>query len=139
MSDWRRFWVPLIVSGLVLAAGLAAVVAPAARSGWDRLVHDDPFTPDRELTVTRVEGPGAKLQITRKNAPSGESFVEEALGAAGVLMVRLGLVFVAAFLAGAATQRALIGELQLNVDDRLAVLKDRVEQLERQVRPARAG
>lgn len=107
-----------LVALTVLLGGLALVIAPLVPHGGRFL--DDPY---RARTVTETvskESRGAtgaliatERTTTRKEAD--ESLVERAFADSGLLMLRLGLVFIAAFLAGAIVQRTMARQFGIEI------------------------
>ena len=98
---------------LVLALGLVVVVVPALWHGGS--LFDDPYvvpqTEVREL-VTRADG-STTTTVTAREAE--RSLVERALGVSGLVLLRLGVVALAAFLAGAVVQRTLLANFALKL------------------------
>ena len=84
---------------------------PAARH-W-RTVFDDPF--QARVTTTRIEKrvAGRAKTVQTTTAEAKESIFDRALAAGGRLLLRLGLVVVAAFLAGALVQRAILANFEI--------------------------
>jgi hypothetical protein len=68
----------------------------------------------KQATVVRTAS-GTQTQRTTTVAPRDRSLVERALGGSGLIFFRLGLVLVAAFLAGAIIQRALLGKFAIKL------------------------
>jgi HTH-type transcriptional regulator / antitoxin HipB len=96
----------------VLALGSLVVIKPAV-DHWDELYRGDPF---KVGTTTQIvqETSGKKVDRTRTTVKeSSSSFPERLLGDSGVLLVRLLLVALTAFLAAAVLHRALLGNYGL--------------------------
>lgn len=108
---WRRFTAPLVVALVVLGVGTVLVVVPILNADFWRSVWD-PTSEETTRTVKTTEAPdGTTVETTETTVD--DSALEQALSASGGLLLRIGLVAIAAFLAGAATQRILIGQYQL--------------------------
>jgi DNA-binding XRE family transcriptional regulator len=110
-------WTAGALAILVLVLGGLVVVKPAI-DNWDDLYRGDPFSAERTTQVvqTKQAGKPAQTTITRKEASA--SSVERALGKSGLLLLRLALVGVAAFLLAAALQRAILGDYSLRASGR---------------------
>ena len=105
-------WGACALAILILAAGGLVVVKPAV-DHWDELYRGDPFTTGTTSQIVQ-ETNGKRVDRTRTTATEdASSFPERVLGDAGVLLVRLLLVVLAAFLAAALLQRAILGEYGL--------------------------
>lgn len=102
---------------LVLVLGGLVVVKPAI-DNWDDLYRGDPFSAGRTTQVVQIKQAGkpAQTTITRKEASS--SGVERALGKSGLLLLRVALVGIAAFLVAATLQRAILGNYSLRESGR---------------------
>lgn len=68
-----------------------------------------------EQRTTVVAGAGQQTQETTTVAARDQSLLERALGSAGLIVFRLALVLVAAFLTGAIVQRALLGKFAIKL------------------------
>jgi len=102
-----------VVGGLVLIVGLLVIVAPAVRHS-DTL-FDDPFGGQVERrTVETFDPTGDKTGTEVTTEPAG-SWLERSLGPGGVLLLRLAVVAVAAFLAVALVYRTASGSFPLEV------------------------
>jgi hypothetical protein len=125
---------------VVLVFSLIILVVPAARH-WSAVWDNDPFAPrtttttvtkvtggfkgDRPAVVTTRGGGAAAKTVTTRNgratertvttAPADESFTERALGESGLLIGRIALAVLAAFLAGAIVQRVVLGHYAVKV------------------------
>jgi DNA-binding XRE family transcriptional regulator len=98
----------------ILAFGGLLVVKPAV-DNWDDLYRANPFASSTtKETVVRVRG-GKPIGRTIKTKESDSSFTERVLGNSGLLFLRLSLVALAALLAAAVLQRALLGSYGLRV------------------------
>jgi hypothetical protein len=110
----------------VALLGLIVVIVPALLH-VGRVLADDPFAaPTRKVIVVR-EGDGKKETETTIS-PDDRSMLDRGLSSGGLLLLRLGVVAVAAFLAGATVQRIIardfsgkFGPLELQKVSRAAV------------------
>jgi hypothetical protein len=101
------------VAAVVLIGGLVLVVVPIVRGSED-VLKSDPFQPRTvTTTVTKMSPKGTEKTVTVR--PDDDGFVARSLGDAGVVMVRLALVALAAFLAAAITQRVLLNQYAIEV------------------------
>jgi hypothetical protein len=84
----------------------------AAARHW-RTVLDDPFK--ARVTTTRIEKrvAGHPKTVQTTTAEAKEPIFDRALAAGGLVLLRLGLVIVAAFLAGALVQRAILANFEI--------------------------
>jgi hypothetical protein len=90
----------------VLVLGTVLIVVPAVLhlgEAWK-----NPFEPSTTVTTVVTKSPG-KAETKRTTAEASRSFVERSLASGGLLLVRIGLVALAAFLAGAVVQRTMLG------------------------------
>jgi DNA-binding XRE family transcriptional regulator len=105
-------WSACALAILILGAGGLVVVKPAI-DNWDDLYRGDPFKTGTTSQIVQ-ETNGQKVDRTRTTTTEdASSFPERVLGDAGVLLVRLLLVVLAAFLAAAVLQRAILGDYGL--------------------------
>jgi len=96
-----------MIAAVVGVGGLLIVVAPVVWSDSARKVLFDPFpNPQPAKTTERVASDGTR---TVETDWAHESALDRALDGGGSVLVRLGIVVAAAFVAGAATQRAVVG------------------------------
>ena len=103
-DTWAR-----VTAVLVLAVGLVVVVAPAVLDIAD-VFDGNAFEPRNTTTrVTKVDAQGRESTETTEEE-ADDSFLERSLADGGLLLLRLGLIALAAFLAGAVVQRTLLGE-----------------------------
>ena len=92
----------------VLVLGGLVVVKPAV-DHWDDLYRGDPFRAGTTSQVVQKTS-GKKVDRTRTTTKeASSSFPERMLGDSGVLLLRLCLVVLAAFLAAAVLQRVILG------------------------------
>jgi DNA-binding XRE family transcriptional regulator len=108
VADWSAG----VLAVAVLALGGLIVVKPAI-DNWDELYRADPFA--TQITTERVDrdraGKRTETKVTTRWA--SDSFVERGLGNSGLLLVRVALVALAAFLVAAVLHRALLGSYGL--------------------------
>ena len=104
IADWSAGTLAV----LVLAFGGFVVMKPAI-DHWNDLYRSDPFkVGNTTLTVKHGSQGNAAQRITTTREESA-SFAERVLGNSGLLLVRLILVAIAAFLAAAVLYRAVLG------------------------------
>jgi DNA-binding XRE family transcriptional regulator len=107
IADWTACGLALIV----LVLGGLVVIKPAL-DHWDDLYRGDPFEAGRTTQI--VQKRSGEVDRTRTTTrESASSFPERLLGDSGVLLLRLALVALVAFLAAAVLQRAILGSLGL--------------------------
>ena len=96
----------------ILVLGGLVVVKPAV-DHWDDLYRGDPFEAGTTTQIVQKTS-GKKVDRTRTTVTEdASSFPERLLGDSGVLLIRLALVALAAYLAAALLQRAILGEYGL--------------------------
>jgi hypothetical protein len=98
---------------VVAVVGLIVVFLPAAFHARD--VFGDPFragTTTKTVTTT-VGNETTKTETT--TSPSAQSLLDRGLATGGLLLLRLGIVALAAFLAGAVVQRIKLGDFALKL------------------------
>lgn len=113
-------WSAAALAIAVMAFGGLIVVKPAI-DHWDDVYRSDPFVVGTTTQKLRTREPAdAKAKpgprVSRTATTTTEdasSFAERLLGKSGTLLLRLGLVGLVAYLAGAALQRALLGNYSL--------------------------
>jgi DNA-binding XRE family transcriptional regulator len=114
-------WSAALLAIAILALGGLIVVKPAL-DNWDDVYRSDPFavgTTTQKVRSSDRDAQRAKVSRTATTTTEdSSSFVERLLGKSGTLMLRLGLVALVAFLAGAVLQRALLGSYALRVAPR---------------------
>jgi DNA-binding XRE family transcriptional regulator len=108
IADWTAGVLALIVLGL----GGLVVVKPAV-DNWDDLYRSHPFEVGTatERVIKERDGKPTERTITREQASA--SLPERVLGNSGLLLLRLSLVALTAFLAAAVLHRALLGNYGL--------------------------
>jgi DNA-binding XRE family transcriptional regulator len=105
-------WCAGVAAISVFAFGALVVVKPAV-DHWNDVYRGDPFGTETtvETQRTRAAGqPSVRTTVTRKDSTS---FAERALGKGGLLLLRLALVTLTAFLAAAVVQRVVLGNYGL--------------------------
>jgi HTH-type transcriptional regulator / antitoxin HipB len=108
IADWSACGLAVAI----LALGGLVVIKPAV-DHWDSLYRGDPFTVGTTTQVVQ-ETSGKKVDRTRTTTKEdSSSFAERVLGDSGVLLFRLALVALVAYLAAALLQRAILGEYTL--------------------------
>src|SRR5215212_1347725 len=114
IADWSAAAIAVLILGL---GGL--VVLKPAIDHWDDVYRADPFVAG--TTTQKVQDrlrDSKRAKATRTTSTTTEdasSFPERLLGKSGTLLLRLGLVGLVAFLAGAVLQRALLGSYTMRV------------------------
>lgn len=102
-----------IVGGLVLLVGLVVIVAPAVRHAGS--LFDNPFVGQvQRKTVETFDAGGTRTGVVVTTEPAG-SWLERSLGPGGVLLLRLAVVAVGAFMAGALAYRTASGNFPTEV------------------------
>ena len=102
-----------VVAALVALIGLTIVVVPTVVSKKAREVIANPLT-DRRVAKS-VETTAADGSRTVETTWGDESAFDRALAGGGGVLFRLGMVVAAAFLAGAAAQRAYLAHFALEL------------------------
>lgn len=98
----------------VFLFGSLAILVPALLHVGD-VFAEDPFEP-RKTTKTVVTQTGTETEKTETTtAEADESLLERSLAAGGLLLFRVGIVALAAFLAGAVVQRTVLGNFAIKV------------------------
>lgn len=100
-DSWARF-----ATTVVLVGGLFLVLVPAWNGIADAL-GEDPFAQRTTTTEVTTEAPAGRT-VVRTVAPADESLIERSLASTGLLVLRVGIVLLIAFLAGAMVQRVLL-------------------------------
>jgi DNA-binding XRE family transcriptional regulator len=100
------------VAVAILVLGGLVVIKPAV-DHWDDVYRGDPFKVGTTTQIVQKTS-GKKVDRTRTTVTEdSSSFPERLLGDSGVLLIRLALVALAAYLAAALLQRAILGEYGL--------------------------
>lgn len=128
IADWSAG----ILAVAVLGLGCLVVLKPAI-DDWDGLYRGDPF--GLATTTKTFKQRGDRLTGTRTTKLRA-SAVERVLGRSGLLLLRLSLVALAAFLLAAVLHRALLADYRLRIG-RGALLRRRAARAEPE--PARAS
>lgn len=123
-ADWgqttglkRKDWADILAIGLavsVVALGGLTVVKPAI-DNFGAVYKQNPFKPETTTTTTIRKVPGKPTETTINRQPAEGSWTERALGDSGLLLLRVAVVVLAAFLAAAAMQRLVMGDYALKV------------------------
>jgi DNA-binding XRE family transcriptional regulator len=108
VADWTSGGLAV----LILVLGGLVVVKPAL-DHWDELFRGDPFEPASITQTVRKERAGQPTTVTIRGTETSTSSFERVIGDAGSLFLRICLVALAAFLAAAALQRAILGSYRL--------------------------
>jgi DNA-binding XRE family transcriptional regulator len=104
-------WTAGVVAAAVLALGGLVVVKPAI-DNWDSLYRGDPF----EAATTQKDFTNRSDHLTATATTKQEaSAIERVLGRSGLLLLRLSLVAIAAFLLASVVQRAILAEYGLRI------------------------
>lgn len=97
----------------VLVIGAALIVAPAVINLGE--VWENPFEPASSVTTVVTEKPDGSTETKTTTGEASRSFVERSLAAGGLLLLRIGIVALAAFLAGAVVQRTILGDFAMKL------------------------
>jgi hypothetical protein len=92
-----------------LAVGLIALAVVV----WPGVAHldlGDPYRDKQQVTEKVTISPAGARTVERTTSPAKPGLLDQALASGGLLLLRIGVAAAAAFLAGAATQRILLGE-----------------------------
>jgi DNA-binding XRE family transcriptional regulator len=104
-------WIAGVAAVAVLALGGLVVVKPAV-DHWDDLYRGDPFRAETTTEKVRTAA-GKSAQRTTTTTGESRSFAEGLLGKGGLLVLRVALVVLTAFLAAAMLHRVLLGNYAL--------------------------
>lgn len=99
---------------VVFSLGLIVVVGPVFLH-LDSIFDEDPFAPGVETETVERTAPDGTTTTERTTRPASTSALQRTLASGGLLMLRLGVVALAAFLAGAVVQRTLRGNFAIEV------------------------
>lgn len=89
----------------------SAVAASATSRGSTQVVFGpNGHTKTRTTTKTSTTAPGSPQSTETTTVDGSRSFIERILGDNGVVFLQIGAVLLAAFIAGAAIQRVLVGQ-----------------------------
>jgi len=108
VADWCAGAAAIIV----FAFGGLVVVKPAV-DHWNDVYRGDPYSAETTTETQRTKAagqPAVRTTVTRKES---SSFTERALGKSGLLLLRLSLVALTAFLVAAVVQRIFLGSYGL--------------------------
>lgn len=104
---------------LVLVISLVLVVTPAV-AALPSVLSEDPFKPHQVVTTvdksTYDSGSGVTTkETTTTNTEASEDLLTRSLSSGGLLLLRIAVAGLAAFLAGAVIQRAVLGRFDIKV------------------------
>jgi DNA-binding XRE family transcriptional regulator len=99
---------------IVFALGALVVVKPAV-DHWNDVYRGDPYRAETKTETTRTKAAGKAGVRTTVTRNESSSFAERALGKGGLLILRLAVVALTAFLAAAVVQRIILGNYGLRV------------------------
>ena len=102
---------------LVLILGSFIVLKPAIDE-WDALYRSTPFETAESARTTETRTPGERTETTTTTIEASSSFGERLLGRSGLVIVRLLLVALLAFLMAAVLHRAILGSYGLRAPER---------------------
>jgi DNA-binding XRE family transcriptional regulator len=105
-------WCAGALAVFVLVLGGLIVVKPAI-DDWDTLYRSTPFEVGTTTQTVERRTPGERIETTTTTTEASSSFAERLLGRSGLLLVRLVLVALLAFLAAAVLHRAILGSYGL--------------------------
>jgi DNA-binding XRE family transcriptional regulator len=97
---------------MVFALGGLVVVKPAV-DHWNDVYRGDPYRAETKTETTRTKAAGQAGVRTTVTRNESAWFGERALGKGGLLILRLALVALTAFLAAAVLQRIILGNYGL--------------------------
>jgi DNA-binding XRE family transcriptional regulator len=105
-------WCAGALAVIVLVAGGLVVIKPAVDHS-DDLYRANPFAVGTTTQKVREQRTAKATRTTTTTTESSSSFAERLLGKSGVLLFRLCLVALVAFLAGALVHRSILGNYGL--------------------------
>jgi HTH-type transcriptional regulator/antitoxin HipB len=106
-------WTAGVLAVAILALGGLLVLKPAI-DNWDEVYRADPFETGTSTQTVKRQQPGdQRVTTTTTRTEASASGAERVLGKGGLLFVRLAAVSLAAFLAAAVLQRAILGNFAL--------------------------
>jgi DNA-binding XRE family transcriptional regulator len=105
-------WCAGIAAIIVFALGGLVVVKPAA-DHWNDVYRGDPYRAETTTQMQRTKAAGKPAVRTTVTTKESSSYTERALGKGGLLLLRLALVAVTAFLVAAVVQRIILGNYGL--------------------------
>jgi hypothetical protein len=98
---------------VVVGVGLVVVVLPAVLHLGE--VWENPFVPSTTTVLEVTTRPNGTEVRKTTTTEAERSFVERSLAAGGLVLLRVGAVALAAFIAGAVVQRAILGRFDLKL------------------------
>jgi DNA-binding XRE family transcriptional regulator len=107
IADWSAG----LLAVLVLVLGGLLVLKPAV-DHWNDIYKGDPFEVGTKTQAVKKERAG---QVTTTTEEASASPAERVLGRSGLILVRVIILALAAFLAAAALQRAILGNYSLRI------------------------
>ena len=108
IADWSAG----LLAVLVLVLGGLLVLKPAV-DHWDDIYKGDPFEIGTKTQAVKKERAGQVTTTTTEEASASPA--ERVLGRSGVILVRVIILALAAFLSAAALQRAILGNYSLRI------------------------
>ena len=105
-------WCAGALAIMVFALGGLVVVKPAV-DHWNDIYRGDPYRAETKTETTRTKAAGQAGVRTTVTRNESAWFGERALGKGGLLILRLALVALTAFLAAAVLQRIILGNYGL--------------------------
>lgn len=108
IADWSAG----ILAVAILVFGGLVVVKPAV-DHWNELYRENPFSTGTKVQTIVTERAGRPTERQTTTTGSSATFTERVLGNSGLLFVRLAIVALAALLAAAVLQRAVLGSYGL--------------------------
>lgn len=138
MAQQADIWAR-VASVVVAVVGLAVVVIPTA---GNFAFDEDPFEPAQQVKKVETVAADGKKTLQTTTSPASPSLAERSLGDGGLLLLRIGVVALASFLAGAVVQRTILARFDLKVggieipelteatDDAIVTLAARIERQE---------
>jgi hypothetical protein len=99
---------------VVFAAGISVVLLPAVPYVKD-ILSENPFTLRTTVKTVEKTSSGGETETTQTKSEANEGLIERSLAAGGLLLLRSGVVVLAAFIAAASVQRTLLGDFRIKV------------------------
>jgi DNA-binding XRE family transcriptional regulator len=105
-------WCAGVAAIIVFALGGLVVVKPAV-DHWNDVYRGDPYRAETTTQTQRTKAAGQPAIRTTVTTKESSSYTERALGKGGLLLLRLALVALVAFLVAAVVQRIILGSYGL--------------------------